>query len=46
MLTPQLDAAIELLEGEKLLTAVEKSGSREYDVALEVYGAQRAVKHP
>jgi hypothetical protein len=39
MSTLRLDAAIALLEGEKLLTAIEKSGSREYDVALDVYRA-------
>lgn len=39
MSTPRLDAAIALLEAEKLLTAVEKSGGREYDVAPDVYRA-------
>jgi len=35
----RLDAAIQLLEAEKLLTAVEKSGSQQYEVALAVYAA-------
>lgn len=39
MPTSQFDAAIALLEDEKLLTAIEKSGSREYDVAVKVYTA-------
>ncbi len=39
MPTQRLDAAIALLEAEKLLTAAEKSGGREYDVALDVYRA-------
>jgi hypothetical protein len=39
MPTPRLDAAIALLEAEKLLSAVEKTGGQQYDVALAVYGA-------
>ena len=39
MPTARLDAAIALLEVEKLLTAVEKTGGQHYDVALAVYGA-------
>lgn len=39
MPTGRLDAAIALLEGEKLLSAVEKAGAQQYDVALAVYGA-------
>ena len=39
MPTPRFDAAIALLEAEKILTAVEKTGGQEYDVALAVYGA-------
>ena len=39
MPTGRLDAAIALLEGEKLLSAVEKTGAQHYDVALAVYGA-------
>jgi hypothetical protein len=39
MPTGRLDAAIQLLEAEKLLTAVEKSGGQQYEVALAVYRA-------
>jgi hypothetical protein len=39
MPTGRLDAAIALLEGEKLLSVVEKKGGQQYDVALAVYGA-------
>jgi hypothetical protein len=37
MTTMRLDAAITLLEKEKLLTAVEKSGGKRYKVSPEVY---------
>jgi hypothetical protein len=33
----RLDAAITLLETEKFLTAVEKSGGKQYKVSPEVY---------
>jgi hypothetical protein len=35
----RLDAAIQLLEAETLLTAVEKAGGQQYDVAFAIYGA-------
>lgn len=39
MSTGRLDAAIKLLEAETLLTAVEKTGGQQYEVALAVYRA-------